>query len=64
MSNEDTIRAAVNVILEPILRLLQEDPHSWSERPCPTCRPISSIVGQPFGCYRYALDTQKERSRQ
>ncbi|KKL53656.1 hypothetical protein LCGC14_2273220, partial [marine sediment metagenome] len=37
MTNEDTIRAAVNVIMEPILRLLQGDPHQWSKRPCPTC---------------------------
>jgi len=52
--NVDVIRAAVRVVMEPALRLLQGDPHAWSTRPCQTCRSVSSIVGQPFGCTLYA----------
>jgi len=62
LSDEDLLRAAVHVVMEPALRLLQGDPHSWSERPCDTCRTISSIVGKPFGCYVYALERQKARA--
>lgn len=53
-TTEDVIRAAANVIIEPILALLQNDPHSWSTRPCGTCRAIQSITGKSFGCYLYA----------
>jgi hypothetical protein len=53
-SNEDVIRAAVNVIVGPILRLLQDDPHAWSTRHCETCRTIQSLTGKSFGCYLYA----------
>jgi hypothetical protein len=47
------VQQAVGVLLDAALRLLQDDPHQWSDRPCPTCRPISSIIGKPFGCYEY-----------
>jgi hypothetical protein len=53
-TTEDVIRAAVNVIVEPLLRMLQDDPHQWSTRPCETCRAIESLTGKPFGCYLYA----------
>jgi hypothetical protein len=36
------------------LGALQADPHQWSNRPCPTCRAISGLVGRKFGCYLYA----------
>lgn len=44
------MQAAVRVLLDAALRLLQDDPHMWSHRPCATCRAVSSIVGRPFGC--------------
>lgn len=47
------VRAAANLVLDAVLDLLQEDQHSWSDRPCPTCRPITAMLGKPFGCYRY-----------
>lgn len=50
---EKAIKAAANVLVGVALELLQVDPHQWSDRPCPTCRPISAIVGKPFGCYLY-----------
>lgn len=48
------IRAAVSALVDASLRLIQDDPHQWSERPCSTCRAVSSIVGKPFGCLVYA----------
>lgn len=50
---EEVIRAAVNVQMDSILRLMYEDPHQWSNRPCNTCRAITAILGKPFGCYEY-----------
>ncbi len=44
--------------------LLQDDPHQWSERPCPTCRAIGSVVGKPFGCYVYAQQWAVRRAAQ
>jgi hypothetical protein len=32
---------------------LQADPHQWSTRPCQTCRIITGILGEPFGCDLY-----------
>ena len=29
------LRTAVRVVMEPALRLIQGDPHEWSERPLP-----------------------------
>lgn len=49
-----TIKAAALVLLEGALSQLQEDPHQWSTRPCPTCRAITSMLGKSFGCYLYA----------
>jgi len=57
------MQAAVRVLLDAALRLIQDDPHQWSERPCPTCRPISSIVGLPFGCYLYMQQQAAARAR-
>lgn len=50
----DLLSAAVNRITEPVLRLIQEDPHQWSTRTCQTCRTISSLIDKPFGCVFYA----------
>lgn len=43
MSDAATLVAAV-------LRLIESDPHQWSERPCQTCTAISAIAGRQFGC--------------
>lgn len=62
MSDEDAIRAAARVLMQAALDLLQDDPHSWSTRGCPTCRAVGAIVGSPFGCYRYALQRKSKES--
>ena len=41
-------------VLDAILRLLQDDGHQWSRRPCQTCRAISSLAGYSFGCIKKA----------
>lgn len=56
MCNDELIRSAIRVIMKPVLDLIQEDPHLWSTRPCPTCKAISSIIGKPFGCTLKALE--------
>lgn len=59
MSDEQIIKAAVNVIIKPILRLLQDDPHQWSTRPCSTCKAITSMIGESFGCTKWHEDRVK-----
>jgi len=63
MTDEKVIKAAVNVLMKPILDLLQDDPHMWSMRPCSTCRAISSMVGKPFGCYFYAQKMREQKCK-
>lgn len=33
-----------------LLYFLLEDMHHSSTRPCPTCDPVSAVVGQEIGC--------------
>jgi len=58
------VQQAVDVVMGAVLRLLQDDGHQWSDRPCSTCQAISSIVGKPFGCVEHArrrAQIRKER---
>lgn len=55
---EEAIKAAARVLMDAALDLLQDDPHRWSERPCPTCRAVSAIVARPFGCNLYRLQRE------
>jgi len=45
--------------IDAISDLLYNDPHHWSERPCGTCKAITSIIKKPFGCYKYAEKNKK-----
>ena len=49
-STKEVIKEAAHVLLDSVLKLIEKDPHSWSNRPCQTCRTVSSILGKPFGC--------------
>lgn len=51
--------AAVQRLTDPILRLIQNDPHQWSTRPCTTCQTISQLVNKPFGCDYYRLTNSR-----
>lgn len=44
------IDAATKLIRATVLKLIEDDPHSWSTRPCQTCKAVSTITGEPFGC--------------
>lgn len=50
---EQLIRVSAKIFVRSTLKLIYDDPHQWSDRPCQTCRSISSILGEKFGCYRY-----------
>ena len=39
-----------NPLLDEALAALEVDNHNWSERPCSTCRAITTALGRPFGC--------------
>lgn len=59
MSDEQAIQAAARLIMKTALDVLYTDPHMWSTRPCPTCEPISALIGTPFGCVRYRVERQR-----
>ncbi len=46
-------------VLQVVCRLMDDDQHDWSLRPCPTCQAISQIRGRPFGCERRAQEAAK-----
>ena len=49
-THTEVIQAAARVLVEVVTGLIQNDPHQWSSRPCPTCSAVSTILGKPFGC--------------
>lgn len=61
MTQEDDnkmVRGMVSLFMDAILKLIQEDPHQWSTRPCSTCRTITSMIDRPFGCDKYRMDKE------
>jgi len=58
---EDVIQAAARMITGRILALMQVDPHQWSARPCDTCRTVTALAGEDFGCVKYAKDKAKRK---
>jgi len=40
-------------LLNQALDLMSQDMHTVSSRPCETCKFISKVWGQPFGCYKF-----------
>lgn len=61
-NHEQRIRALEQVLPAAVLDLLYADPHQWSERGCATCRAITQLVGQPFGCDRFRIERAKQRT--
>ncbi len=56
-----SLQAAARAYTRTMADLIYEDSHRWSERPCGTCRAIGSLIGEPFGCYRYANERAVQR---
>jgi hypothetical protein len=55
IEDERVIQAAVRVFTRSALRLITEDNHLWSTRPCSTCRTITALLGESFGCDAYRI---------
>lgn len=53
---EEILTASVRILAAAAVELIQRDPHSWSTRPCPTCRAVSSLLSVDFGCIRYVRE--------
>ena len=39
-------------VSDAIVRLIEGDPHQFSTRPCQTCRTVSALANEAFGCER------------
>ncbi len=44
------------------MRCLSQDPHYPSMRPCKTCKAITMIIDEPFGCYFYQARRKESNS--
>ena len=58
-NHDRRIEALENLIPAAALDLIYKDPHQWSDRPCGTCRTVSALIGQPFGCDRRRVERNK-----
>jgi len=56
-----TIKAAASVIAKAALELFVADKHRWSTRPCATCRSISGMIDEPFGCIKFRIETLSKK---
>ena len=50
---QQAVKAAVSIIMDRVVETIGVDGHSWSDRPCQTCKAISGMIGRPYGCYWY-----------
>ena len=55
-----SLQAHTKAFMRPIADLLYADSHYWSARPCPTCRTITQLIGEPFGCIRFAINKRHQ----
>ena len=53
------VKAAVIVVMEAAMDLIQRDPHQWGTRPCQTCRAVTALLGKPFGCIRWQQENKE-----
>ena len=49
--NDEALRLSIKTIMNAVVEAIGVDGHQWSDRPCQTCQVVTSIIGQPFGCY-------------
>lgn len=56
IETEDIIVSAARVLMKQAAELIYRDAHYWSTRPCATCRAITGLIGEPFGCDRMRRD--------
>lgn len=59
-SDRTPLQEAIDLIMSAALRVIQDDPHQWSSRPCTSCRVVSRLVGKSFGCVLYAEKKAQE----
>ncbi len=58
IEQDKLIKACARLIFDAIANLIYADPHQWSKRPCTTCRAITALLGEPFGCDRHRKEKQ------
>ncbi len=50
---KQAIRIQVDLLMDAVVDTIGADGHGWSDRPCQTCKAVSSLIDRPFGCYWY-----------
>ena len=59
MEEKKLIQASASILAKAALNLFVADQHRWSTRPCSTCRIISELLGESWGCILYAETKNK-----
>lgn len=61
IETEDVIVSAARVLMKLAAELIYRDAHYWSTRPCATCKAITGLIGEPFGCDRMRFEKRAEK---
>ena len=63
-TTEEVVEVFGRLIAKATLGLFVVDQHRWSDRPCQTCKQITTLLGEPWGCYKYQLRKSTDEDRQ
>lgn len=58
IEQETDLQKAVKIVSEAAMNVLYHDAHSWSARPCLTCKTITALLKFDVGCVRFAKERQ------
>ena len=61
---EQFVRVSVKVLMDAVVETIGIDGHAWSDRPCQTCKAVSGLIGQSYGCYWYQAKRMAERNEE
>lgn len=58
-STEEVVEVFGRLIAKAALGIFVVDQHRWSTRPCTTCKQISTLIGEPWGCDKFRQDVER-----
>jgi hypothetical protein len=59
MENNEEIKEAIRFTVRGALAIFSKDPHRFSTRGCDTCKAISEMIDEPWGCVKMAREYKR-----